>query len=137
MPRLCFKHIVYSPSGHKKINESQHSVLTCTFVGIYPGRVEPASLIALTTSRTEAHQARRSCASPLETFNQSFFCRAWPKTRGPEIGSRLALIVVAHVCATYEVVWEGEGPSSAHLQEVFWHDQTNGTFFARAVLVCL
>ncbi len=37
-------------------------VLTYTCVGIHPGRVEPASPIALTTSRTEALQARRSCA---------------------------------------------------------------------------
>ncbi len=70
---------------------------TCTCVGIHPGRVEPASAIALTTSRTEAFQARRSCASPLDTFTQSFLHRAWPKTRGPEIGSRSALVVVAHV----------------------------------------
>ncbi len=70
---------------------------TCTCVGIHPGRVEPASPIALTTSRTEAFQARRSCASSLVTFTQSFLHRAWPKTRGPEIGSRSALIVVAHV----------------------------------------
>ncbi len=72
-------------------------LLTCTCVGIHPGRVEPASPTALTTSRTEALQARRSCASALDTFTQSFLHRAWPKTRGPEIGSRSALIVVAHV----------------------------------------
>ncbi len=68
-----------------------------TCVGIHPGRVEPASPIALTTSRTEAFHARRSCASSLDTFTQSFLHRAWPKTRGPEIGSRSALVVVAHV----------------------------------------
>ncbi len=62
-----------------------------------PGRIEPESPIALTTSLTEALQARRSCASSLDTFTQSFLHRAWPKTRGPEIGSRSALIVVAHV----------------------------------------
>ncbi len=72
-------------------------LFTCTCVGIHPGRVEPASPTALTTSRTEALQARRSCASSLDTFTQSFLHRAWPKTRGPEIGSRSALIVVAHV----------------------------------------
>ncbi len=72
-------------------------LLSCTCVGIHPGRVEPASPIALTTSRKEALQARRSCASSLDTFTQSFLHRAWPKTRGPEIGSRPALIVVAHV----------------------------------------
>ncbi len=57
----------------------------------------PASPIAFTTSRTEALQARRSCASSLDTFIQSFRHRAWPKTGGPESGSRSALIVVAHV----------------------------------------
>ncbi len=57
----------------------------------------PASPIALTTFRTEALQARRSCASSLDTFTQSFRHRAWPKTRGPESGSRSALIVIAHV----------------------------------------
>ncbi len=72
-------------------------LLTCTCAGIHPGRIEPASPTALTTSRTEALQARRSCASSLDTFTQSFLYRAWPKTRGPEIGSRSALIVVAHV----------------------------------------
>ncbi len=74
-------------------------LLTCTCVGIHPGRVEPASPTALTTSRTEALQAWRSCASSLDTFTQSFLHRAWPKTRGPEIGSRSALIVVAKAVA--------------------------------------
>ncbi len=55
-------------------------LLTCTCVGNHPGRIEPASPIALTTSRTEALQARRSCASSLDTFTQSFLHRAWPKT---------------------------------------------------------
>ncbi len=72
-------------------------LLTCTCVGIHPGRVESASPTALTTPRTEALHARRSCASSLDSFTQSFLHRAWPKTRGPEIGSRSALIVVAHV----------------------------------------
>ncbi len=72
-------------------------LLTCTCVGIHPGWVELASPNALTTSRTEALQTRRSCASSLDTFTQSFLHRAWPKTSGPEIGSRSALIVVAHV----------------------------------------
>ncbi len=36
----------------------QGALLTCTCVGIRPGRVEPASPIELTTSRTEALQAR-------------------------------------------------------------------------------
>ncbi len=56
-----------------------------------------ASPIALTTSRTEALQARRSCASSLDTFTQSFFHCACPKICGPVSGSRSALIVVAHV----------------------------------------
>ncbi len=51
---------------------------------------------ALTTSLAEALQARRPCASSLDTFTQSFLYRAWPKTRGPWIDSRSALIVVAH-----------------------------------------
>ncbi len=72
-------------------------LLTCSCVGIHPGRVEPASPTTLTTSRTEALQTRRSCASSLDTFTQSFLRRAWPKTCGPQIGSRSALIVVAHV----------------------------------------
>ncbi len=49
----------------------------------------------MTTSRIEALQALRSCASSLETFAQPFLHRAWPKTHGPESGSRSALIVVA------------------------------------------
>ncbi len=72
-------------------------VRSCTCVGIHPRRVEPASPIALTTSRTEALQTRRSLACSLDTFTQPFFHCVWPKTRGTEIVSRLALIVVAHV----------------------------------------
>ncbi len=72
-------------------------LLACTCVGIHPGRVEPASPIVLTASRTEALHARRSCTSSLDTSTQSFLHRAWPKARGPEVGSRSALIVVAHV----------------------------------------
>ncbi len=52
--------------------------------------------MALTTSRTGALQARRSCASSLDTLTQSFLHRAWQKTRGLEIGSWSALVVVAH-----------------------------------------
>ncbi len=44
--------------------------------GIHPGRIEPASPTEQTTSRVEAHQARRYCASSLETFTQSFLLRA-------------------------------------------------------------
>ncbi len=58
-------------------------------------RVEPASLIELTMSRTEAPLTRRSYASSLEAFTQSFLHLAWPNTRGPERGSRFALVVVA------------------------------------------
>ncbi len=75
----------------------KHLACTCTCVAIHPERVEPASPIALTMCRTEALQARRFCSSSLDTFTQSFLHRAWPKTRGPERGSMLALIVVAHV----------------------------------------
>ncbi len=70
---------------------------TFTCVGIHPGRVEPTSPIELITSRTEALQARRFCASSLETFTQSFLHRVWLKTRGPKRGSRSALTVVSHV----------------------------------------
>ncbi len=56
-----------------------------------------ASPIALTTFRTEALQARRSCASSLDTFIQSFLHCACPKICSPVSGSRSALIVVAHV----------------------------------------
>ncbi len=51
-------------------------VNTCTCGGFHPGRVEPASPIELTTSRIEALQVRRSCASSLKTFIQSFLHRA-------------------------------------------------------------
>ncbi len=40
-------------------------LLTCTCVGIHPEWVEPVSPIELTTSRTEALQAGRSCARDL------------------------------------------------------------------------
>ncbi len=70
---------------------------TCTCIGIHPGRVGPASPNVLTMSRVEALQARRSCASSLDTSTQSFLHRAWPKVRDPEVGSRSALIVVAHI----------------------------------------
>ncbi len=41
---------------------------TYFFIGIHPRRVEPASSIALTASRTEALQVRQSCASSPDTF---------------------------------------------------------------------
>ncbi len=70
---------------------------TCPCVGIHLGRVEPVSPIDLTTLRTEAAQARRSCASAQETFTQPFLHRVQPKICGPERGSRPALVVVAHI----------------------------------------
>ncbi len=73
------------------------AILTCACFGIHKGRVEPASLIQLTISRTEALQARQSCASSLETFTQSFLDHAWPTTRGPQSCFRSPSIVVAHV----------------------------------------
>ncbi len=48
------------------------ALLICACVGIHQGWVEPASPFGLSTSRTEALQARRSCASSLETFILSF-----------------------------------------------------------------
>ncbi len=69
-------------------------VLAPAFTG---GGVEPASPIALTTSQTAALQARRSCASSQDTFTQCILHRAGRKTRGPDSGSRSALIVVALV----------------------------------------
>ncbi len=87
-------------------------LLTCTCVGIHPGWVDPASLIELITSRTEALWARRPCASSLETFTQSFLHLAWPKTRGPKKGSRptvtrcvLLIVVTIHW-------WVGSTPRS-------------------------
>ncbi len=80
----------YQPNepGSFKMLRAFNPVQTC--VGIHSGRVEPASPIALTTSQTEALQAQWSCASSLDTLTQTF-------TRGPEIGSRSSLVVVAHV----------------------------------------
>ncbi len=68
-----------------------------------PVWVEPASPIELTTSRTEALQARWLCASPLETFTQSFLHCFLPKIHGPERGSRSALNVIAHVFSWHPV----------------------------------
>ncbi len=115
---------------------------TCACVGVHPGRVEPASPTALTTSRTEALQARRSCASSLGTFTQSFLYRAWPETRGPKIGSRSALIVVVHVISwppsRLRHVRGGVGRRRSLIsspRDVLRHVQTSGAFFARAVPV--
>ncbi len=44
--------------GTHRVTEQKH----LTYVGIHPGRVEPTLPIELTTSLTEALQARRSCA---------------------------------------------------------------------------
>ncbi len=120
------------------------NVLSCTCVGIHPGRVESASPIEWATSCTEALQAWWPGASSLGTFTQSFHHHAWQKTRGQENGSGSALIVVAHVfnwpparLRTCEAVWEGEDPWSAHHRDVLRHYQTSGAFFARAVPVYL
>ncbi len=86
----------------------QSILLTCTCDGIHLGRVEP--LIELTTSRIDALLTQRSCESSLETFAQSFLHRSWPKTRGPERGSRSALIMVAHVFS-WPPVRQSEGRS--------------------------
>ncbi len=63
---------------------------TCTCIGIHPGRVEPSSPIELTTPRTEALQARRSCARSLETATQ-------PKTRDPERDLKASWADLAHI----------------------------------------
>ncbi len=60
-------------------------------------RIETALPTELTTFWMGAFQARRSCASSLDTFTQSFHHCAWPKTPGLARGSRSALIVVACV----------------------------------------
>ncbi len=77
-------------------------LLACACVGIHPGRVEPASPIVLTASRTGVLQARRSCTISLNTSTQTFLHRAWPKARGPEVGFTPALIVVFSLSAPQE-----------------------------------
>ncbi len=78
-------------------------LLTHTCVGIPPGQVEPTSPIELTTSRTKALQARRSCASSLETFTQSFLSARGGVPGLPySVGPRFA-------CATCEAVWAEVG----------------------------
>ncbi len=79
-------------AGDGVLIEVQITYFTCG--GITQGRVESTSPIELTTSRMEALQARRLCASSLEAFTQSFLHRAWPKIHGLGRGSRAALIVV-------------------------------------------
>ncbi len=57
-------------------------LLTGTCIGIHPGRVEPASLIALTTfPRLDALQVRRSIASSLDTFIQCVAEDSWSGER--------------------------------------------------------
>ncbi len=82
---------------------------TCSCVGIHPERVELTSPIELTTSRTEAPQAQRSCASSQEIITQCILLRKWPMTRGPERSSRSALIVVAHAFSWPPVRLRGLG----------------------------
>ncbi len=63
----------------------------CTFFYFWNGFVP----LELTSPRTEAFRARRSCARPLENFIQTFLHRAQPKIRDPERGSKPVLNVVA------------------------------------------
>ncbi len=64
------------------------------------------------------HVSRLNGLGSLDTFTHSFLRSAWPKTRGPERGSRSALIVVAHVFSWLPVrlrymrgsVWAEVGP---------------------------
>ncbi len=62
-----------------------------------PGWVQSASSVELPTSRMEALQARWTCTSSLETFTNSFFHPAHPKTQSPHGGFRLSLTVADHV----------------------------------------
>ncbi len=75
----------------------------------------------------ETPQARRSCANSQDTFTQSFLHRAWPKTRGPQMGSWSALSAIAYVFdettdyslqfADYKATSERAGPDfQAHLR---------------------
>ncbi len=66
-----------------------HTALLLHVAVFVQGRVEPASPTELTTSRIEALQVQRPCASSLETSIQTFIRSAQPKTRGPERGSRV------------------------------------------------
>ncbi len=54
--------------------------LTCT----YPGRIDLASPLELTTSRMEVPQGLPYCANSLEILALSFLHRVQPTTRGPE-----------------------------------------------------
>ncbi len=94
-------------------NEESQPYFICTCVGIHPG----GGLSRNHQLSWPRLQARRSCASSLETFTQSFLHLAWPMTHGPESGSRSDLIVVAHI---FSWSW------SAHLQDIWQHDQTSG-----------
>ncbi len=65
----------YPEQAHYRSEVCQHYHLEphcVTDIGIYPGWVEPASAIELTTSRIVAFQARRSCATSNEMFAQPF-----------------------------------------------------------------
>ncbi len=85
----------YSLTGNNPV--AFYNIFARSCGGIHSGRVKKASPIELTTSRIEAPQARRACASSWETYTWSFLHRAQPKTRGPERGSRSSSNVVVHV----------------------------------------
>ncbi len=60
------------PFHRLNVDKPHLLTFTCTCVGIQVGRIEPASLIELTTSQKKALQAGRSCVSSLESVTQSF-----------------------------------------------------------------
>ncbi len=61
------------------------------------GWCEPSSLIELTTTRTEAIQIRRTCASSLETLTRPSLHHASPHARGEKRDSRCALNVTVNM----------------------------------------
>ncbi len=79
-----FEYIMPNHTPESGYANNQVSCFTCicTCGGIHQGRVEPTSLIELTTSWIDALNNRRSCTSSLETFAQSFLHRALPKRSG-------------------------------------------------------
>lgn len=64
----------------KKAKTNYLFVLACC--GVHPGRVEPASSLALTTSRIIEALARPYWARPIEMISQSWFHRRKPTTTG-------------------------------------------------------
>ncbi len=128
-------------SFNKKWCKRWFIILTCTYLYLRRhftrGELSRHHQFCWPRLEVEAPQARRSCLSSLKTFTQSFLHRSCPKIRGVEIGSRSALVAVAHVCATCKAVWEGEVHWPAHLRDVLRHDQTSRAFFLRTMLVYL